>query len=103
VALEGACYLLGMRDRVAPPGAAEPGRGQAAESMVGKVEPRVLPGGVETDGDARAQQLERDRRELDGFGSGSDDETETNRLQLSPWLRRRQCDRSLRQRQAQLT
>jgi hypothetical protein len=70
--------------------------------MVGKVEPRMLAGRIEVDGDARAQQLERDGRELDGFGPGSDDETNTNRLQFSPWLRRRQCGRSVPARQAQL-
>ena len=64
----------------------------AAKAMVGKIEPGMLAGEVEMDGDApRAIELERDRRELDGFGPGSDDETDTNRLQLSPWLRRRHC------------
>jgi hypothetical protein len=62
--------------------------------MVGEIEPRVLAGGIEVDGDTEAQQLEHDRRELDRFGSGSDDETNLNRLQLSPWLRPGQCARS---------
>jgi hypothetical protein len=83
-----------MRDRVASPAAGEARRRHVAKAVVGKVEAGVLAGRIKVKRDARALQLEHDRRELDSFGSGSDDETNANRLQLSPWLRRRQCDRS---------
>jgi hypothetical protein len=91
--------ILGMGEGIAPPATGEPGRGQAAKAMIGKVEPRVLTGGIEMERDSDAKQLEHDRRELDRFGSGSDDETNMYRLQRSPWLRRRQCAGSIADRQ----
>ena len=57
--------------------------------MVGGVEPRVLAGEVKMDRRAGPRQRGRDGSELDGLGPGPDDETDTNRSQLSPWLRQR--------------
>jgi hypothetical protein len=89
-----------MVERVEPARTAERQRRLSAETMVGEIESGMLTGQVKPDRDVGADQLARDRRELDGFGSGSDDETNMIRLQRSPWLRRRQCGRSGRTRQA---
>ena len=103
VALQRVGDVGDVGERIVAARAAKSGRGQPAKTVIGKVEPRMLASRIKVNGDARAQQLERDGRELDGFGPGSDDETNTNRLQFSPWLRRCQSGGSSATRQAQFT
>ena len=80
--------ILGIGQRVEPAGAAEARCRLAAEPVVGKVEAGMLPSLIEVEWLVAPRHLKDDRSELDGFGPGSDHETDTNRLQLSPWLRR---------------
>jgi hypothetical protein len=70
--------------RVFPAGAFEPVGRKAAQAEIGRFERRMLAGQHEPGSDAPPYQRMRNRRELDGFGPGPDDQPHIREMQRSP-------------------
>jgi hypothetical protein len=78
-------HLAGMNMGVAASPAGELNPLVVRQIMFGGIE-RMLTGQDEARRQAVAGQRGRDRRQLDGFGAGSDDDVDTLYRQASPWL-----------------
>lgn len=88
-AFKSARDIFDMIDWIVPTGTAKRSCRKVPQTMIGEVKSGMLTGHVEMNGDAPPRQLQHDRGELDGFGSGPDNETYARIRQFSPWLRRR--------------
>jgi len=80
-----------MDHRIGLARAIERRSGKPLQSMIAKLEPRMLAGDEQMRWLAEGGEGMSNRAELDGFGTRSYDERDTILAQLPPWLRRDVC------------